>query len=46
MFPYMPDISWEAHLFGFLAGIYFAIHYLKEGPPNDPGAGLDDGGRN
>lgn len=36
MFPYVPDISWEAHLFGFLAGIYFSIHYLKTGPPNDP----------
>lgn len=36
MFPYVPDVSWEAHLFGFLAGIYFSIHYLHDGPPNDP----------
>jgi hypothetical protein len=36
MLPYVPDISWEAHLFGFLAGIYFSIHYMKQGPPNDP----------
>jgi hypothetical protein len=36
MFPYVPDVSWEAHLFGFLAGIYFSVHYLRDGPPNDP----------
>ncbi|MBA2407916.1 MAG: rhomboid family intramembrane serine protease [Chitinophagales bacterium] len=36
MLPYIPDVSWEAHLFGFLAGIYFSIHYLLDGPPNDP----------
>jgi membrane associated rhomboid family serine protease len=36
MFPYLPDTSWEAHLFGFLAGVYFSIHYLRMGPPDDP----------
>jgi membrane associated rhomboid family serine protease len=36
MFPYIPDVSWEAHLFGFLAGVYFSVHYLLDGPPNDP----------
>lgn len=35
MLPYIPDVSWEAHLFGFLSGIYFSIHYLKQGPLND-----------
>lgn len=30
MFPYIPDISWEAHLFGFLAGIYFSVHFLGD----------------
>lgn len=35
MFPYIPDISWEAHLFGFLAGIYFSVHFLNDGPAND-----------
>ncbi len=35
MFPYIPDISWEAHLFGFLAGIYFSVHFLGDGPSND-----------
>ncbi|MEP7129231.1 MAG: rhomboid family intramembrane serine protease [Chitinophagales bacterium] len=36
MLPYIPDVSWEAHLFGFLAGVYFAVHYLRDGPANDP----------
>lgn len=36
MFPFIPDVSWEAHLFGFLAGVYFSVHFLKEGPLNDP----------
>lgn len=36
MFPYIPDVSWEAHLFGFLAGVYFSVHYLGDGPSNDP----------
>lgn len=35
MLPYIPDVSWEAHLFGFLSGIYFSIHYLHDGPAND-----------
>ncbi|MGB3075504.1 MAG: rhomboid family intramembrane serine protease [Chitinophagales bacterium] len=36
MLPYIPDVSWEAHLFGFLAGVYFSVHYLRDGPANDP----------
>jgi len=35
MFPYVNDISWEAHLVGFLSGIFFAVYYRKEGPPDD-----------
>ncbi|MFI5135592.1 MAG: rhomboid family intramembrane serine protease, partial [Chitinophagales bacterium] len=36
MFPYLTDISWEAHLMGFLSGIALAIYYRKEGPADDP----------
>lgn len=36
MFPYVIEISWEAHLIGFLSGIIFAIYYRKQGPPDDP----------
>jgi membrane associated rhomboid family serine protease len=36
MFPYVTDISWEAHLVGFLAGILFAVYYRQQGPPDDP----------
>lgn len=36
MFPYIPDVSWEAHLFGFLAGIFFSVYFLRQGPANDP----------
>ena len=35
MFPYVTDISWEAHLVGFLAGIFFAVYYRQKGPPDD-----------
>src|SRR6185503_12251495 len=35
MFPYVMDISWEAHLVGFLSGILFAVYYRKQGPPDD-----------
>jgi hypothetical protein len=36
MFPYVTDVSWEAHLVGFLAGVFFAIYYRKDGPEDDP----------
>jgi membrane associated rhomboid family serine protease len=36
MMPVLEEISWEAHLFGFLAGIGLSVFYLKEGPQNDP----------
>lgn len=32
MFPVEITISWEGHLSGFLAGIFVAIYYRKEGP--------------
>lgn len=35
MFPYVVDISWEAHLVGFLSGIFFAVYYRQKGPPDD-----------
>ena len=36
MLPYVVEISWEAHLIGFLSGIFFAVYYRKQGPPDDP----------
>ncbi len=35
MFPYVSDVSWEAHLVGFVAGVYFAYTYRHEGPHDD-----------
>jgi membrane associated rhomboid family serine protease len=35
MFPYDPDISWEAHWVGFLSGIVLSVLFRKEGPPDD-----------
>lgn len=35
MLPVVESISWEAHLSGFLAGIFFSLYYLKQGPVND-----------
>ena len=32
VFPLMPQISWESHLLGSLAGIITAYHYRNEGP--------------
>ncbi|MGZ3931346.1 MAG: rhomboid family intramembrane serine protease [Bacteroidia bacterium] len=32
IFPLMPGISWEAHLFGSVAGIMVAYSYRNEGP--------------
>jgi membrane associated rhomboid family serine protease len=32
IFPLMPGISWEAHLFGAIAGVMVAYNYRKEGP--------------
>ncbi|MBA3647163.1 MAG: rhomboid family intramembrane serine protease [Chitinophagales bacterium] len=34
--PFLIDISWEAHLFGLLAGIFFSVYYLHRGPSDDP----------
>ena len=36
MMPVLEHISWEAHLFGFLAGIGLSVLYRKQGPQNDP----------
>lgn len=33
IFPFIPDVSWESHLSGGLAGLILAILYRKEGPP-------------
>lgn len=32
IFPLMPSISWEAHLFGAISGLMVAYNYRKEGP--------------
>jgi membrane associated rhomboid family serine protease len=32
MFPLMPGMSWEGHLFGAIAGLLVAYNYRKEGP--------------
>lgn len=32
IFPFIPDISWESHLSGGLAGLIIAILYRNEGP--------------
>ena len=32
LFPIFIGMSWEAHLFGTLAGVLFAFVYRKEGP--------------
>ncbi|HEY9124421.1 MAG TPA: rhomboid family intramembrane serine protease [Bacteroidales bacterium] len=32
IFPFVPDISWEAHLSGGIAGLILAIVYRKDGP--------------
>ena len=34
--PLVESISWEAHLFGLLAGIGLSVYYLKKGPADDP----------
>ncbi|HZG00007.1 MAG TPA: rhomboid family intramembrane serine protease [Chitinophagales bacterium] len=36
MMPVLDHISWEAHLFGFLAGIALSVVYRTQGPQNDP----------
>ncbi|MCY7410222.1 MAG: rhomboid family intramembrane serine protease [Chitinophagales bacterium] len=36
MLPVVESISWEAHLSGFLAGIFFSLYYLRKGPLDDP----------
>jgi membrane associated rhomboid family serine protease len=33
IFPFIPDISWESHLSGGLAGLILAILFRNEGPP-------------
>lgn len=32
IFPLMPSVSWEAHLFGAISGLMVAYNYRKEGP--------------
>jgi membrane associated rhomboid family serine protease len=32
MFPIKPEMSWEGHLFGAIAGVLVAFNYRKEGP--------------
>ncbi|MBN2273251.1 MAG: rhomboid family intramembrane serine protease [Bacteroidales bacterium] len=32
IFPYKPDMSWESHLMGMMAGLGLAIIYRNEGP--------------
>lgn len=32
IFPFMPNVSWEAHLFGAISGVLVAYNYRKEGP--------------
>ncbi|HTL82616.1 MAG TPA: rhomboid family intramembrane serine protease [Bacteroidia bacterium] len=32
IFPFFPEISWEAHLYGALTGLVFAVVLRKEGP--------------
>jgi len=32
IFPLKPEMSWEGHLFGALAGVLVAFNYRKEGP--------------
>lgn len=32
VFPLQPNVSWEAHLFGAIAGVLVAYNYRKEGP--------------
>lgn len=36
MMPFLQDISWEAHLFGFLSGVGLSVYYRKSGPQDDP----------
>lgn len=49
VFPWQKaNISWESHMLGFVAGIFLAIYYRKEGPqrpepfPDDEGENDDD----
>jgi membrane associated rhomboid family serine protease len=32
IFPYKPDMSWESHLMGMMAGLGLALYYRNEGP--------------
>jgi membrane associated rhomboid family serine protease len=36
IYPLENGISWEAHLFGLLSGIFCAIYFKSYGPGNDP----------
>jgi hypothetical protein len=32
IFPFVPDISWESHLSGGIAGLILSVLFRKEGP--------------
>jgi membrane associated rhomboid family serine protease len=42
IFPFYPEISWESHLFGGLAGLTFALVYKNEGPKKEEITQEDD----
>lgn len=35
IFPFFPEISWESHLFGGIAGLTFALVYRNDGPKKE-----------
>ncbi len=43
IFPLEPGVSWEAHLFGAISGVFVAYNYRKEGPQRQEVVWEDDG---
>lgn len=43
IFPLQPHVSWEAHLFGAISGVFVAYNYRKEGPQRQEIIWEDDG---